>query len=347
MAAAMRQIGHAILGCGRVAANHVTGFAAVEGCTVRWACDRDRGRAERLAERFAIPRATTSVEDVLADPEVTSVSIATDHAQHAPLAARALAAGKHVLLEKPIALEVADAEGLVRHARERSRLLGVVSQQRYQPVVLAVDRWVQDGLLGRLLLVTASLQSHRPECYYADSYWQGTWRGEGGSALMNQGYHCLDVVRWLCRHLAVRGAAMSRIALTAIETEDSFGGVMTGPDGTVVSFAMTVSASVAWRSRLEVVGERGTVVFDLDHPSMLHSWTGGEELAGQAAGLRRRCRRAQAEDTDHYLVSHRPQIADFCRSLRTGAPMLATADDAVQTLRLIRRLYELAGAAYR
>jgi UDP-N-acetyl-2-amino-2-deoxyglucuronate dehydrogenase len=339
---AVRKLTHAILGCGRVAPNHVDGFRAVDGVEIRWACDRDNATAEGFGRANAIPRVTVEVAEVLADPEVTSVTVAVDHAQHAALAAAALRAGKHVLVEKPITLDVASARELAVLARQENRLLSVVSQHRYDPLVEKIKEWVDKGLLGRLVLCTVALHSKRTADYYEGSYWRGTWKGEGGSALVNQGYHCLDVAQWLCGSFSAHGAVVGSTLLDGvIETDETLGTILTGPDGLVATMAVTVSSTDIWRTRICLTGEAGTVEFDLDHPNRLHRCVGNAALEREAAAFNA----APNEDDlpagcDYYGISHRRQIAEFCRSIRTGEGMSHSIEDAIDTLALIKSIYQ-------
>ncbi|MFL6145126.1 MAG: Gfo/Idh/MocA family protein [Labedaea sp.] len=334
---------HAIIGCGRVAPNHVDGFRAA-GWELRWACDRDPDVAATFAGRHAIPRVTASIVDVLADPEVTSVSIAVDHAQHAALADQALRAGKHVLVEKPLALTARDGERLVELAGQRGLILSVVSQHRYDPVVVAVRERLREGLLGRLLYVRSSLEARRENSYYESSYWRGTWAGEGGSALVNQGYHGLDVTRFLCGELQVLAAVAGRAALgEVIETEDTLSALLVA-GGTPVTLNVTVGSTTTWRTRLELVGTAGTITFDLDHPGTIHRATGNPELERWAALEQARQVREEPPGVDYYGVSHRRQIADFVAAVRDGTTPAADANVALGMVALLESLYRRIGA---
>ncbi|MEQ0558592.1 Gfo/Idh/MocA family oxidoreductase [Amycolatopsis sp. NEAU-NG30] len=330
---------HAIIGCGRVAPNHVDGFRALEGYELAWACDRDAVTAKQFAADHGITHWTTEVGDVLGDPGVTSVSIAVDHAQHAALAERALLAGKHVLVEKPLCLTVSDAERLAGLAAAGDRVLSAVSQHRYDPVVLAVREWLDDGLLGRLLFVRASLEASREREYYSDSYWRGTRAGEGGSALINQGYHCLDVTRLLCGDLVVRAAMANTTALAGvIETEDTLAALLAAGD-TPVTLQVTVGSTTEWRTRIDLVGDRGTVSLDIDHPGAVHRATGNAELERRARALSAREVEPPPPGIGYYGVSHRRQIADFAAAVRDGTPMAVPAGVGVGMVRLLAELY--------
>ncbi|SFT31389.1 Gfo/Idh/MocA family protein [Streptomyces sp. ok210] len=335
----MKPLVHAVIGCGRVAPNHVDGFSALPNAELRWACDRDLSRAESLAREYGLPRATSDVRDVLADPELDSVSIAVDHAQHYELAAAALKAGKHVLVEKPLALTVEEGTALTALAERTGRVLSVVSQHRYDPVVTSVRSWIANGHLGHLVSGTVSLQCGRDDDYYADSYWRGTFAGEGGSALVNQGYHALDVTRWLIGDLAVVGAAVGHTAPRGgMETEDTLAAVLRGPQGALMTYQVTVASSITWRTRIELVGTEGSVLFDLDHPGTLHLAEGSEALRAAAREVETQVEPAPA-GIGYYGISHRQQIADFATAVRDGRPMTADGTEGLRTLRLLQEMY--------
>ncbi|MGA8115559.1 MAG: Gfo/Idh/MocA family oxidoreductase [Actinocatenispora sp.] len=336
---------HAVVGCGRIAPNHVDAFRALPDVEVRWAVDRDPEVAERFAAEYDVPRHGTDLDEALADPELTSVSVTVDHAQHTAIADRALRAGRHVLVEKPFATRVDDAQATVALARERDRVLSVVSQHRYDPVVEAVADWVSAGLLGRITQAHAVLECFRGPEYYAD-YWHGTRDGEGGSALINQGYHPLDVLRVLCGgRLQVVGATAGTLVLgDAMDNEDTLAAVLRAPDGLAATYSVTVTSSVEWRSRIGLTGTEGSVVFDLDHPGELHHCAGSAKLLGRADELRNLVRVEPAPGTSYYGSSHRRQVAEFVAAVRTGAPVRADADEGLATLELIDALYTAAGA---
>ncbi|MFD8378388.1 Gfo/Idh/MocA family protein [Streptomyces sp. NPDC059679] len=339
----MKPLAHAIVGCGRVAPNHVDGLSALPDAEIRWACDRNLTRAQSLAREHGVPRTTSDPRIVLEDPAVDSVSIAVDHAQHAALATAALEAGKHVLVEKPLALDPRDGTALHALAKRTGRVLSVVSQHRYDPVVTAVRDWIAAGLLGHLVSGTVSLQCGRDADYYAQSYWRGTWAGEGGSALVNQGYHALDVTRWLCGGLTVAGAAAGRTAPRGgMETEDTLAAVLRAPGGALLTYHVTVASGITWRTRIELIGTEGSVLFDLDHPGTLHLAEGGDALRAAARAVIDREAEPAPVGIGYYGISHRRQIADFAAAIRDGHVMAASGEEGLYTLRLLDELYRSA-----
>jgi predicted dehydrogenase len=340
----MTRVVHAIVGCGRIAPNHADGFGAVPDADVRWACDRDSTVAETFARKFGIPRVSTDLDEVLADPELTSVTVSVDHAQHAAVAAAALRAGKHVLVEKPFTTAVADARSLVDQAKQAGLVLSVISQHRYDAVVEAISEWVNTGLLGRITIASVVQESARTPAYYSD-YWHGTRDGEGGSALINQGYHALDVLRLLCGgELTVTGAVADAIEFAdKIQNEDTLATLLCGPDGLIATYSVTVTGTVEWRTRIALTGTEGSVEFDIDEPAQLHFCTGGADLLERADTLRKTLNSAPAPGTSYYGSSHRRQIAEFCAALEDRRPIAADAAEGLATIELIDAIYKAAG----
>ena len=192
-------------------------------------------------------------------PEVAVVL--TPHPLHAPIAIDCLEAGCHVLVEKPIAVQVSEADAMIEAAAQLGRLLAVNLQHRFRPEVRAAYQLIQRGFLGQIQRVELVSVWTRTASYYRLGSWRGTWAGEGGGVLMNQAPHHLDL---LC-HLAgqpKRVVAWTRTLLHEIETEDTAVAMMEWPGGALgVLHAST--AEVGEPERLEIAGTRG--ILRIDH----------------------------------------------------------------------------------
>jgi predicted dehydrogenase len=301
---------------------------------------------EEFCDRWSVPAGnrTRDHRRVLEDSRVDSVSVAVDHAQHARLAIEALQAGKHVIVEKPLALTVADGRRVLDAAAEAARVVSVVSQHRYDPLAVEIERWTRSGLLGRPLYCAVTLECGRDASYYADSYWRGTWSGEGGSLASNQAYHCIDVVNWLVGPLTVLGARAATLVLgDVIETEDTIAALLEAADGAFATLAVSAGGRVFWRTTIQLVASDGTVVFDLDHPDTLHFAAGSPALE-EAARAATVSRPEPPPELGHYGVSHRPQLAAFFTAVARGEIASCDAVAALDTLRVLEELYRAAGA---
>jgi predicted dehydrogenase len=193
--------------------------------------------------------------EMLAETRPEVAVILTPHPFHAAIAIDCLEAGAHVLVEKPIAVHVAEADAMIAAAAKAKRLLAVNFQQRYRPEVRAAHKLIQGGRLGKLQSIDMVVAWPRMAVYYTMVPWRGTWAGEGGGVLMNQAPHNLDL---LC-HLAgmpSRVSAWTRRLAHAIETEDTVQAMLEWQNGALG--AMHISTAEAGRpERLEIVGTRG------------------------------------------------------------------------------------------
>ncbi|MGY1456421.1 Gfo/Idh/MocA family protein [Streptomyces sp. SS8] len=334
---------HGLLGCGRVADNHADAVRALgPGWELAVACDLRAGPAAALAARHGVAEVESSAEALLRRPDLTSVSVLTEHATHPRWVEAALRAGKHVLVEKPLAFTADEARSLVKLAAESNLVLATVSQHLYDPVVRLVREWLGEGLLGELVLVRGSLEASRPAEYYTSSYWHGTWSLEGGSALINQGYHCLDVVRSLVGPLSVDSARAVVPRTGEVQETESTIAALLSADGLPVVFSATTGSSTRWRTRIELVGSRGTVEFDVDHPARLHRVSGGAALTAAAAAADLEEAAAPTPGIDYYGISHRRQVADFAAAVEQGRPLIAPPEDGVEMAALLDGVYRAA-----
>jgi predicted dehydrogenase len=165
-----------------------------------------------------------------AHPEADAVAVLTPHAAHAEQTIAGLRAGFHVLVEKPMALQVRDAQAMVAAAEEADRLLAVNFQQRLRPEVQAAKELLRSGALGKLQRMSLVVTWPRSRSYYLMADWRATWRGEGGGVLMNQAPHDLDLV---CHLLGLprRLVAWNRTNYHHIEVEDTISAMLEWPGG--------------------------------------------------------------------------------------------------------------------
>jgi predicted dehydrogenase len=226
----------AILGSGRMAGYHAERFQEVPGCQIMAAMDVDQARAEAFCKKYGIPAAHTSLDDVLARPDIDAVSNVTPDAFHAPLSIKCLQAGKHVLCEKPLALNYPDARRMVAVARKTGLINMVNLSYRDWPCIQAVAGLVQRGGLGEMRHVEASyLQSWLPSKIWGDWRTTPTWlwrlsslHGSKG-ALGDVGVHIIDFTTYpvgdissvYCRLKAFRKAPRDRVGEYVLDANDS------------------------------------------------------------------------------------------------------------------------------
>jgi predicted dehydrogenase len=195
--------------------------------------------------------------ELLSQARPDAVAVLAPHPFHASIAIDCLQAGAHVLVEKPIAVEVAEADRMIEAAARARRLLAVNLQQRTRAEIRAARKLITDGKLGDLQRVQMTAIWTRTARYYQLASWRGTWRGEGGGVLMNQSPHTLDLV---C-HLAgqpTRVVAWNRTLFHQIETEDTSMAMLEWSNGALGSLLVS-TAQAGEAERLELAGTRGVV----------------------------------------------------------------------------------------
>ncbi|MEM7723079.1 MAG: Gfo/Idh/MocA family oxidoreductase [Pseudomonadota bacterium] len=261
----------AILGAG-IGREHLAGYRALPGrFEVTWLCDLDTARALTVLEGDGSVRVSDDMGAALADPEVDLVDICLPPHLHLPVALKALAAGKHVICEKPLVPSLQDCDALVQAANRARRQVFPVFQYRYGPATAALDALIAAGLCGQPQV--ASLETHwnRGADYYAVP-WRGTWAGERGGAVLGHAIHNHDL---LCRYFGpIAGVqAVTTTRVNPIETEDCAAISMRFANGALASSSVTLGAATD-TSRLRLVFEHLTAESgDVPYAPATGAWT--------------------------------------------------------------------------
>ena len=264
----------AVAGCGVISRFHLDAIRSIEDAALCGVYDPVEASARAAAQAYGT-RAYPDYDALLADPQVDAVCICTPSHLHAPLALQAVAAGKHVLIEKPVALTLEDCDAVAAAARAAGVQVGVVSQLRYGPAVARVKRALESGALGRITRCDLYMKYFRPQSYYDSGTWRGTQAMDGGGALMNQGIHGVDLVRYLM------GPADSIYVLSGtlvrdIEVEDTLTAVVAWHCGAQGVIQASVGDYPGFPRRIELNGESGTIILEEDR---IVKW----EVAGDSA----------------------------------------------------------------
>ncbi len=319
-----------IIGCGRISVVYLKAFQycsdLVEVC---FALDKEIGRAQAFAAHFEGCRFSDRLEDLLA-AHPDAVHICTPHFLHKEQAVACLRAGCHVLTEKPIALSVQDAQEMIRTARDCSRQLGVIFQNRYIEGVQEAKRLIEAGAFGPIRGAWSSLAWHRPPSYY-ECDWKGSWEKEGGGVVIDQAIHSIDLVRYLmgCEAVSVQGHIARRI-LTNIEVEDEADAAITFENGAVYAFYACNYYIKNSPIRVEISGEKGRCLLKETEMEI--------ELDGQAPY--KILPQVQDNAGEGYWGSyHDVQVREFYRRLAAGKPVCVDPQDATKTLELVLGLY--------
>lgn len=260
----------ALVGCGRISKNHFDAIARLDGLTLVGVADIVPERAEEAGAANGVP-AFASLEAMLAGVDCDIVTIATPsglHPEHGMIAARA---GKHVITEKPMAISLEGADALIETCRAAGVRLFVVKQNRLNAPIQLVKRAVDKGRFGRIHMANCTVRWSRPQSYYDQAPWRGTWALDGG-AFMNQASHYVDLIQWLV------GPVSTVTAITAtqerkIEAEDSGAAVLQFRSGAIGVLEVTMlTYPKNLEGSLTILGDRGSVKVDGTAVNRIDHW---------------------------------------------------------------------------
>lgn len=349
----------ALVGCGSIASTHADALAALPDVHLAACCDIVPEQAAAFAQKYglrALPFA-----DVLNDPAIEAVTVCVPSGLHAEIGTQALSAGKHVILEKPMDISLAACDRLLAAAKDARRTLAVISQHRFDPATLRVKQAVERGELGALIMIDACIPWYRPQDYYDSGDWRGTYALDGGGALMNQGVHTVDLMRWICGPVQTVYAQTRTAAHARIEVEDVACATLTFANGAIGTLTASTALYPGFAARLAVHGTRGSAVIEGDTLNML-AVQGQDALVGSdanvhalqiATGGTKAATEGKARDaltpasaaSDPAAVwgeAHRAQLADFVHCCRTGQTPVVDGAGARAAVEIVLAVYESA-----
>lgn len=337
---------HAIIGCGRVAPNHVLGVRSADSEIIA-CCDIDEKALEVFAKEHSIRKKFTDYKELLKLEELKSISICTDHASHAEIAIAALNAGKHVIVEKPMALTLKEGEEMIEASMKNEKVLTVISQHRYDPLVREIIRLINENTFGRINLINGTLNSYKDEAYYSQSSWRGKLQKEGGSTLINQAIHTLDLIVWIMdKPVEILAKKATLKFQDIIETEDTITAIMKFKNGALGSISSTNTSIKFWDSKIEIVGSKGNISFKTGFPFFIIDL----ELADKVKQLEIKnlldeiaSRKEEPPPTqDYYGISHKYQIKNFIDTINGLSQLEMNPQEGLRTLEVVLRIYNSA-----
>lgn len=323
----------AIIGTGAIAGKHAQAYANI-GYRVAACTDRTAERGETFAATWDAEYVATP-EELAVRADVDFLDVCTFPAYR--LAAVELGAkhGKHVLVQKPMAIDLETAEQMIAVARDGGIQLGVVSQHRFDDSILFLKQAIGTGRLGRILQADAYVKWYRPASYYARPV-KGSWAGEGGGALISQAIHQLDMLLHLAGPVSEVSGFWQLGTLHKIESEDVVNALLRYTSGATGVVQAATALWPGYAERLEIHGTRGSAIVTGDQ---LTAWDVQGD-SGAPPPLARE--KAQSGASDPMAISLAPverQLADFGEACRMGRPPASSGIEGYHALELVREIY--------
>jgi len=328
-----------LVGCGAISTQHLEAIAALPELSLAGVVSASEQRARGVGERWGVPW-TTRLEDLLGRDDVDAVTIATPSGLHSAQALAALHSGRHAIVEKPIALSVADADAVVAAGHERSLVVATISQRRFEPAVRALHEAIEAGALGTISLIIAEGLYHRPQAYYDSAAWRGT-RDLDGGVLMNQAIHVIDLVRWMGGPVASVSGHVTTLG-HRMEAEDTASVSLRFAGGALGEIVATTCATPEFPVALRVYGDRGHVrlagetVVEWDVPGVP-----APDVATQEADAVEAHPGVGATQTwGTNAIGYLRQYADLVEAVRAGRPPAVTGEDGRNAVEIITAAYQ-------
>jgi predicted dehydrogenase len=319
-----------VIGCGDVSVVHLQAIESLAGIDLVGVCDIDPARAAATAERYGVPSFTDHRQLLEAThPEV--VHVCTPHHQHASVAIDCLDAGVAVLVEKPVAHTVVEADRLIAAARARPDVkAGICLQNRYNATAQAARKLLDSGELGAVRGGSATVLWHRDPAYYRARPWRGRLRDSGGGVLINQAIHTLDLMEWLLGDVVRERGQIGRCALDGVVDVEDTAHVLLDHAGGARSVVFATVANIADSPvTIEIVTERAVLLIRGD---LTVTYADGRtETVAE--------RRATTGGRSYWGVSHELLIADFYRTLPDPEPFWIGPHEGARSLRLVHQIY--------
>lgn len=339
--------GFGIIGCGNISSTHAAAITELPNARLIAVCDIIPEKAATLANKFNCAY-DTSIEAILSRDDIDIICVCTPsglHGQHAKLAARAK---KHVIVEKPIEVNMQAAQGLIKVCHDEGVTLSVISQHRFDDDIVKLKEAISDGKFGRLTFGGSHTKWFRSQQYYDSGDWRGTWELDGGGALMNQSIHYIDLLQYLMGPVAEVFAYTATRAHVGIEVEDIAVASVKFQSGALGIIEGNTAAFPGYYTRLDIYGNDGSAVVVND---TLINWNlkceGVTEADFGNAGIEKGIQntgaiKGWASTPGVWHTSHARQLADVIASIKECRSPGITGEEGLKPLAIILAIYESA-----
>jgi len=327
-------INFGIIGGGGISETHARAVAETEGATVSAFLGANHEKVAQLGARHNAAT-FTDIGSFLNHKPLDAVMIGSPSGLHAQQGIECARRGLHVLVEKPIDITVEQADALIGECDQRNLKLAVCFQDRFASDSVRLKELIDNGGLGKLILVSGRVKWYRPPEYYAGSRWRGRLDLDGGGALMNQGVHTIDLLLWLLGDVE-RVYAKSLTALHDIESEDTLVATLEFANGAVGTLEAATSVYPGYDRRIEITGSEGTIIFEHDRivaADLKTPLPGGLQSSQDA-------NRSSSSAIVADVSGHKRIIQDFLKAIATNEMPRCDGREGRRSVNLVQSIYE-------
>ena len=326
----MSKVKFAIIGCGRIAYRHIEAIQDNDQAELVALCDLNLERAKERNEQAQV-KLYQNYNEMLKTEDIDVVCIMTPSGMHPEHAMDVIKKyKKHVVLEKPMCLQVADGEQLIALAKECGVKLFIVHQNRFNKAIEKIKSGIDKDLFGKLSLATVRIRWSRGQAYYDRDPWRGTWALDGG-ALTNQAVHHIDLLRWLVGDVE-SVSAIAKTQFVDVDVEDTACVWVKFKNGALGAIEATTTArpmNQDLEASIAVLGENGAVIAEGSGVNKLTTWTFDDIALDEFS-----------EDPPNvYGFGHNVVINNVVDVIQNGGEPLVVGEDALKSVKLLSAIY--------
>ncbi len=331
---------YALIGCGRISTNHIKA-ARNNKLEIAAVCDIEENHMQTLLAKHGLETDTSirryaDYRKMIAEVKPELVSIATESGSHAEIALHCIQAGIHVIIEKPMAMSMEDAEEIIRQSQEKNVKVSACHQNRFNLAVQEMRKALEQGRFGRLSHGSIHVRWNRNQQYYTQASWRGTWEQDGG-ALMNQCIHGIDLLRWMMGDEVAEVYGVTRQQFhNYLEAEDVGMAVIKFKNGTIATVEGTTNVySKNLEETLYLFGENGTVKLGGTSTNNIDIWNFADETEedGKKKGF-------EEKTSNVYGNGHTSLFADVMEAIRDDREPYVSAQAGRNALELVLAIYK-------
>lgn len=332
---------YAIIGCGRISPNHIA--AALENnLDIVALCDIDESKMDTTIQNFKLPADVnkyTDYKEMLKKEKLELVAICTESGKHGKIALDCIEVGVNLIIEKPIALSLEEADLIIEKAKEKNVKVSACHQNRFNKSVQKIREAIEEKRFGKLMHGTAHIRWNRGKDYYTQAPWRGTWEQDGG-ALMNQCIHNIDLLRWMMGDEIVEVVGMTdNLIHDYIDAEDLGIALIKFANG---SYGIIEGTTNIYPKNLEetlyIFGEKGTVKAGGKSVNLIEEWQFADKLDNPEEVKEK----YNENPPNVYGFGHKPLYTNVIDAINNDKQPYVTAVDGRNALELVLSIYKSA-----
>jgi len=331
-----------IIGSGVISEYHAQAIKAQPNTKIVAVSDIVRANAEKFAAKYKC-EINDDWQEMIRREDIDAICVCTPTGLHAQQSIAAAKAGKHILVEKTMAIKVKDATEMIHVARDNGVKLAVIYQKRTEEAPNRIKKAIESGVFGKMIFGDASIKYWRDQAYYDSASWRGTWEHEGGGSSITQGSHGIDLLLYMMGDVEKIYAKIDTVAHKDIEVEDIAIAILTYKNGAYGRLQTASATNPGQGNVFDINGTHGTAVLVEDK---ITSWavsdskdTLAKETITETKG---KAGTAASSATEFPVEGHIIQVKNLISAVRTGEELICSGEEGLRSLKLIAAIYESA-----